>query len=250
MTALVVSIGATHPWNIAGVGLDARVCVQFGLDHAMAVAVVTAQNGRGVFASQAVEGAILRAQFDALPRHANAYRVGALLTEENVRATARFLRGRLPVPCVVDPVFLASTGEVLAQAGAVVAIRDELAAMPVILTPNLAEASRLLDRRIERDSMVEAARALQRRGPVAVLLKGGHLDGSPTDVLATVQGVEAFESPRLANDMRGTGCVLAAALACELANGVPLREAVERARAYVAEKIAAARDMDGMQVAF
>ena len=92
-----------------------------------------------------------------------------------------------------------------------------------------AEAATLLGvGAIDRDAIGDAAAALRARGALAVLLKGGHLDGDPVDALATADGVEFFTEPRIAGRMHGTGCTLAMALACELARGS--RVARRRAR--------------------
>ncbi len=90
--------------------------------------------------------------------------------------------------------------------------------------------------------MREAARALRESGPAAVLLKGGHLAGDMVfDVLATADGIEVFEAPRIVSrHTHGTGCTLASAIATGLAQGRSLRDAVLRARAFVREAIAAA----------
>jgi hydroxymethylpyrimidine/phosphomethylpyrimidine kinase len=95
----------------------------------------------------------------------------------------------------------------------------------------------LLDREIRREDLVPAATALRALGARAVLLKGGHLAGEPTDVLADGDGVEVFSEPRIAGDMRGTGCTLAMALACALARGDDVRNAVRFARGVVREKL-------------
>lgn len=91
---------------------------------------------------------------------------------------------------------------------------------------------------IERDELGDAAARLQARGAAGVLLKGGHLAGDPADALASDDGIELFCEPRIAGAMHGTGCTLAMALACELARGVPLLDAVRAARAFVREEIA------------
>jgi hydroxymethylpyrimidine/phosphomethylpyrimidine kinase len=184
---------------------------------------------------------VLRLQLAALPWDAaGAVRVGALATLENVRALADVMRAHLGVPAVVDPVFHASLGGELADEPTRAAIRDEVATLEnVVLTPNLAEAAALLQiEPIVRETMADAAGTLQRRGARAVLLKGGHLGGDPLDVLATAEGVELFTEPRITGEMHGTGCTLAMALACELAAGRPLTQAVHAARAYVRAQIA------------
>ncbi|HKE35982.1 MAG TPA: hydroxymethylpyrimidine/phosphomethylpyrimidine kinase [Candidatus Baltobacteraceae bacterium] len=241
MKPIVISIGTTHPWNVAGIGRDLVVAGDRDVRVFTAVAGVSAQDASGVKALHPVPVEALRAQLAALPwDSAGAIRIGALATLENVRAAAAIVRARPTIPAVVDPIVAASSGgELLDEAGRY-ALRDELATLPnVVLTPNLAEAADMLGvHPIERDAVGDAASALQRRGAHAVLLKGGHLDGDPLDALATADGVELFSEPRIAATMRGTGCTLAMALACELASGTPLRHAVHAARAYVRAEIA------------
>ena len=240
MIPIVLSIGTTHPWNVAGTGRDLIVGTDRGVRVFTAVAAVSAQNRQGVVALHAVPAETLRAQLAALPWDAaGAIRIGALATLANVRAAAAFVRARPSLPAVVDPVFSASSGGALADDAARYAVRDELATLPnVILTPNLDEAALLLGTQpLGGEEIGEAASALQRRGAGAVLVKGGHLAGDPIDVLATAAGVETFSEPRIAGEMHGTGCTLAMALACGLANGAPLRDAVAAARAYVRAEI-------------
>lgn len=238
---IVLSIGTTHPWNVAGVGRDLVVGSELGVRVFTAIAAVSAQGGRGVTALDALPIDVLAAQLAVLPWDAaGAVRIGALPTLAAVRAVAEPLRQRPWLPAVVDPVRQASRGGELAAASSACGIRDELATLgSVVLTPNLAEAAFLLGRpAIERDGLAEAAAALQARGPAAVLLKGGHLDGEPCDALATVSGVELFAESRIAGTMHGTGCTLAMALACELARGTPIARAVHAARAYVRAQLA------------
>jgi hydroxymethylpyrimidine/phosphomethylpyrimidine kinase len=239
---IVLSIGTTHPWNVAGVGRDLAIGCELHARVFTAVAAVSAQDGRGVRALQAIAGDVFAAQLQALPwAAAGAIRVGALATAENAALVAAMLRAHPETPAVVDPVFAASQGGDLADAAARAAVREELAVLPgVILTPNLGEAALFLGlERLDRDSIAEAAQALQRRGPLAVLLKGGHLNGEPADAFATASGVELLAEPRIAAEMRGTGCTLAMVLACELARGAELRDAVVAARTYVRAQLAA-----------
>ena len=239
---IVLSIGTTHPWNVAGVGRDLTIGSELSARVFTAVAAVSAQDARGVRALQSIAGDVFAAQLQALPwAAAGAVRVGALATAENAALVATMLRAHPDTPAVVDPVFAASQGGNLADAAARAAVREELAVLPaVILTPNLDEAALLLGvERVDRESIAEAAQALQRRGPLAVLVKGGHLNGDPADALATASGVELLAESRIAAEMRGTGCTLAMVLACELARGAELRDAVLAARTYVRAKLAA-----------
>jgi hydroxymethylpyrimidine/phosphomethylpyrimidine kinase len=241
LAPIVLSVGTTHPWNVAGVGRDlvvgsAKKCRVF-----TAVAAVSAQSAAGVIALGPVAPQLFEAQLSVLPwESAGAVRVGALPTPGSVRAVAQTLAAHPWLPAVVDPVFAASSGGELADRAAQDALEAELATLSsVILTPNLREAAVLLHvGTIERSTLADAAARLRARGARAVLLTGGHLDGDPTDALATSGGVEVFSEPRIAGAMHGTGCTLAMALACELASGTPLPEAVRSARAFVRAEIA------------
>jgi hydroxymethylpyrimidine/phosphomethylpyrimidine kinase len=241
MAVIVLSIGTTHPWNVAGVGRDlvvgcAKECRVF-----TAVAAVSAQDATGVIALGPVAPELFEAQLSAMPwESAGAVRVGALPTSTGVRAVAAALAARPWLPAVVDPVFAASRGGELADRAARDALEEQLATLSsVVLTPNLREAAALLHvDTIERSNLGEAATRLRARGACAVLLTGGHLEGDPADALATIDGLEIFSESRIAGAMHGTGCTLAMALACGLASGKPLPAAVRAARAFVRAEIA------------
>ncbi len=138
---LLVSIGTTHPWNIAGVGLDAHVAAEYGVSHASAIVAVSAQDAGGVHALQAIDVDVVRAQLRTLPEGIGAFCIGALVSSEIVRTVVSYLRSAEGVPIVVDPVFVASLGGSLARdADLPATLRDELIALGVIVTPNLHEA--------------------------------------------------------------------------------------------------------------
>jgi hydroxymethylpyrimidine kinase/phosphomethylpyrimidine kinase len=249
----VLSIGTLHPWNIAGTGLDLQVGAELGVRVLTVMTAVSAQDAGGIRALATVDAETVRAELESLPLdHVSAVRVGALTSPENVRAVAEALRRLYDVPAVVDPVVAATRGGTFADEATLAAIRDELLALPnVIATPNIPEAARLLGvRTIERDGIGDAARRLQRFGMRAALLTGGHLEGNPVDALATHDTIELFAGTRLALDMRGSGCVLAMALAAELADGHDLPSAVRHARVFVRKKIETARQFGDFFVAY
>ncbi len=249
----VLSVGTTHPWNIAGVGLDLLIGAELGVRVLSVRTAVSAQDASGIAAVETLSAEIVRAQFESVDtREIAAVRVGALTSGGSVAQVAQALRRLYDVPVVVDPVIGATRGGRFADDATVLALRREIASLPnVILTPNLPEASTLLGgRTIDRDGLAEAARDLQRLGCRAVLLKGGHLDENPVDALATIDEVEILSGSRIEGDVRGTGCILAMALACALAQGDPLRDAVQFARAFVRRKIAGGREFGGLTVAY
>lgn len=246
---MLISIGTTHPWNVAGVGLDAHVAREYGVPHGACVVAVSAQDSGGLHALAPVDATTIAAQLDALgpPR---AVRIGALVSSEAVRVVAQYVRAlSQDVAVIVDPVLSASLGGELAADDALeVTLSEALLSLPVIVTPNLIEAAELLQ--TQSGDAQEWAKAFVAGGARAALVKGGHAAGDPCDVLADASGVRTFTAPRLPGSMRGTGCTLASALACELLRGRVLDDAVAHAREYVRTKIAARLVRGGMQVAF
>ncbi len=248
----IASIGSTHPWNIAGVGLDALVAHVWRVRSLSVITGVTAQDETGVHARFAIPARVVRAQLDALPLDdVGALRIGAIPSEANVAEVARFLRANPGIPAVVDPVVDASLGGALSAKSAYAALRKSILPLPVVLTPNIPEAARLLGHTIGNyDAALLAARSLRAMGPRAVLLKGAHHNGDVYDVLVSESETTVFRDTRLTHDMRGAGCTLAAALACELALGTQLATAVARARKFVRKKIEAQLAFRSLHVAF
>jgi len=249
---VVCSIGSTDPWNAAGLGLDIRALAACGARPVSVVAGVTAQDRSGVRAAAPIEPALIAAQLDALAdAGVAAFRIGALLDAAGVKAVAAYV-ARVRVPVVYDPAFAPSGGGSLADDAAIAAARETLLPHVTLVTPNLAEAGRLcgVTPPADGDTMERAARSLVAQGAHAALVKGGHLAGAPRDVLVDADGVVSYEGVRLPLDLRGTGCLLACAVAVELARERPLREAVTSARAFVRERIANGRPFGGMRVAF
>jgi hydroxymethylpyrimidine/phosphomethylpyrimidine kinase len=147
------------------------------------------------------------------------------------------------IPLVVDPVMVATTGARLLESDALTMLRRRLIPLAALITPNLPEAEALAGMAIpDVAAMHHAADALLTLGAPAVLLKGGHLPGEQVvDLLATVDGIELFATPRIASrHTHGTGCTLASAVAAGLAQRLALRDAVIRAREYVRAAITAA----------
>ncbi len=248
----VCSIGTTDPWNAAGLGLDLLALAECGVRPLGIVAGVSAQDGSGIRGLFPLSPEAIAAQFASLASvPIAAYRVGALLEARGVLAVATGLRER-DAPIVYDPVFSASAGGSFVDDATIDAILFGLLPLARILTPNAVEAGRLLGTPAPatRAELGEAAQALRARGAGAVLVTGGDLPGAPLDVLADAGGVVEFEEPRIPGEMRGTGCLLAAALAAALAHGRDLRDAVADARAFVRRKLSVAERFGPFRVAY
>ncbi|GAC1312260.1 MAG: bifunctional hydroxymethylpyrimidine kinase/phosphomethylpyrimidine kinase [Vulcanimicrobiaceae bacterium] len=251
---LVCSIGTTEPWNVAGLGLDIRALAACGARAVSIVAAVSAQDGRGALEIAPIAPRMIDAPFAALARApVSAYRIGALASAEAVASVVAGLRRRSSggsVPIVYDPVLATSAGGTLASETTIAAIARELLPLVTVVTPNLAEAERLARTtgaagdgawppdRTQAMAMSRWGRALVAAGAGAALVTGGHLAGDPVDVYVDAFGERSYADTRLPGDLRGTGCLLACALAAELARGAAMHDAISRARAFVRTRFA------------
>ena len=140
---------------------------------------------------------------------------------------------------VVDPVMVAKGGDRLLRADAVEAMAKELFPLALVVTPNLHEAAALIGGEVkDLEDMKEAARAIKAFGPRYVLIKGGHLRGTPLDLLFDGRNFREYTNPRYDTPhTHGTGCTFASAIAAGLARGIPVEEAVARAKMYITAAI-------------
>jgi hydroxymethylpyrimidine/phosphomethylpyrimidine kinase len=243
MNGRVLIVAGSDSGGGAGIQADIKTVTALGGYAMTAITALTAQNTNGVFGVLPIDIAFIRQQIEltATDIGADAVKTGMLATSEVIDAVAAALEEFAPgVPVVIDPVMVAKGGAALLRSDAVKTLRDRLLPLAAVLTPNAPEAEALTGMTIRSvDDMKRAGESLCRAGAAAVLVKGGHLAGARvTDVLVTQDGIEIFESPRIdSTSTHGTGCTLASAIATGIAQKLPLRDAVTRARAYVLEAI-------------
>ncbi len=208
-----------------------------------AITAVTAQNTLGVHAMQLLPATLVREQIVACLSDigADAIKVGMLSSAEIVSIVAETLATQAKgIPLVLDPVMVAKGGASLAGADAVAALKRELIPLATLVTPNIPEAEALTGVAITPGrATAAAADAMRVLGAKAVLMKGGHAEGeNVADVLVDGEAITVFASPRLeTRHTHGTGCTLSTAIACGLAEGLTLADAVGRAHDYVHEAI-------------
>ena len=233
----VLTIAGSDSGGGAGIQADLKTIAAHGLHGLSAIAALTAQHTRGVTAVQVPDVGFLRAQIDACfdDFAVAAVKLGMLANAEVIHAVADALETYRPAQLVLDPVMVASSGARLLEADALDALRQRLLPLATLITPNIPEAELLLGRAICDATAEDAAQALRALGARAVLLKGGHLDGTPTmvDRLDDGSAVQRFEHPRLQVEGHGTGCTLASAIASRLALGDALADACRSATDYV-----------------
>lgn len=243
MKGRVLVIAGSDSGGGAGIQADIKTITALGAFAATAITALTAQNTLGVHGVMPVPQDFIRQQIDVVMSDigADAIKIGMLGDSATIDTVCDALTTDVPV--VLDPVMVAKGGQALLATQAVETLRRRLLPRAAVITPNLPEAEALtgLTIRTEAD-MRTAAAALLAMGVPAVLLKGGHLESATvTDLLATADGIEAFSAPRIeTRHTHGTGCTTASAVAAGLAQGLSLRDAVVRARAYVRAAIAAA----------
>ncbi|MEO6690005.1 MAG: bifunctional hydroxymethylpyrimidine kinase/phosphomethylpyrimidine kinase [Dokdonella sp.] len=241
--AIALTIAGSDSGGGAGIQADLRSFAAFGVHGTCVITAVTAQNTCRVSGIHVVPASNLRAQLDAVLAdfRVGAIKIGMLATPMIARVVADVLIGRPSIPVILDPVLVATTGAKLARGDLAAALRKHLLARATLLTPNIPEAERLLDRKIgtTRD-MHAAAVALLDQGSRAVLLKGGHLRGNEvSDLLLTKDGEHWFHKKRFRGQYHGTGCSLSAAIAAGIARGDTLDVAVEQAIGFVHDALAA-----------
>ena len=237
MRGRVLVVAGSDSGGGAGIQADVKAILALGGYAGTAITALTAQNTLGVQDVFPVPPAFVRRQMLSVLDDigADAVKIG-MLGDAGVIETVADTLAFSAVPLVLDPVMVAKGGEHLLAASALDALRQRLLPLASLLTPNIPEAEALTGASVATpDDMQRAAERLLRMGPQAVLMKGGHLPGPVCmDLLVTHAGVLALEEPRIeTRHTHGTGCTLASAVAAGLAQGVPLHDAVRRARRYV-----------------
>jgi hydroxymethylpyrimidine/phosphomethylpyrimidine kinase len=236
---IALTIAGSDSGGGAGIQADLKAFQRFHVFGTSVLTAITAQNTQGVSAWEAVSVPLVRAQLEAVATDLRpaAVKSGMLATADVVREVAEGIRTHALAPYVLDPVMVATSGDLLVNDGTVAAIRTQLVPLAALVTPNLDEAQVLLGVQVhDVPSMEQAARSLvHEHGAGAALVKGGHLPGlEMVDVLYLDGEISHFRHPRVdTTSLHGTGCTLSAAIAAHLARGNSMRESVRSSLDYV-----------------
>src|ERR1043166_9257968 len=241
-----LSIAGSDPSGGAGIQADLKTFAALGVDGAAVVTALTAQNARVVRGVMPVPGHFVALQLAAVFEDLDvaAVKIGMLGTLGALRAAIDAVRAHEPPFVVVDPVLRATAGPALLEPAAVDALKRDLFPLATVVTPNATEAGALLGAPPPRtiEQMGEAARRLQRLGPAAVLVTGGHVDTGDecVDILFDGTGIRELRVPRHAGaNLHGSGCRLSSAITALLARGHSLLDACAEAQRFVAGVFAA-----------
>jgi hydroxymethylpyrimidine/phosphomethylpyrimidine kinase len=251
MTPIAVTIAGSDSGGGAGIQADLKTFAALGVYGASVIAALTAQNTKGVTAIHDVPADFIAAQIDAVFSDLDvaAVKIGMLSRAVAIRTVAAALTSYKARNIVLDPVMVATSGDRLLAEDAIIALRNELIPMALVVTPNLPEAAALTGTSIARNEreMEIQAREILALGARNVLIKGGHGNGAESvDLLVGQRDVLRLSATRIATrNTHGTGCTLSSAIAARLAKGLDLATAAHDAKAYVTTAIASS---DQLQV--
>lgn len=246
--AVALTIAGSDSSSGAGIQADLKTFSALGVYGLTAITCVVAETPGVVSKIEPVSAELVREQIEVLLRGfpVAAIKTGLLFSRKIVEEVARTLRThgektKARVPLVIDPVMVATSGDVLLRDDAIESYERDLFPLAALITPNLREAARLSGEPIrDLPAMRKTGEMLAKKYGVPMLLKGGHLAGDQAiDLLCVGGNVVEFSAPFLRGvTTHGTGCTYSAAIAAGLANELPLEESVRRAKEFVTATIA------------
>ena len=242
---VVVTIAGFDPSSGAGITADLKTIAAHHLYGIACITALTVQSTQRVGRVQPVHPELVRETLETLIADVRpaAVKIGMLGSGEVAEVVADFLSSAPLRTVVLDPALRSSSGTSLLDAAGFSTLRSRLLNGVDVITPNLEEAGLLTDVEVrDLDSARTAARNLVERGAKAAVVTGGHLK-EVTDVLAERKTDGSIELQTFAGEKvdtantHGTGCAFSTALACNLALGLVLRDAVQAAKAYVTQAL-------------
>jgi hydroxymethylpyrimidine/phosphomethylpyrimidine kinase len=237
---VVLSIAGYDPSSGAGITADIKTIAAHGCYAITCITALTIQSTQGVRAVEPVKAEVVRQTLEELACDFDiaAVRIGMLGFGEVARVVADFLDQAKLKNLVLDPVLKSTSGADLTSEIGVRVIRERLLGLVDVVTPNVEEAEALLGVQVRTpQQMHEAATKLRAMGARAVVITGGHLEHA-IDVLNIDDKVEEFRSNKIhSHSTHGTGCAFASAIACDLATGKKVRDAVIEAKVFVQQSI-------------
>ena len=236
----VLTIAGTDPSGGAGIQADLKAISACGCFATTAITAVVAQNTMGVTDIHAIPDDMLKKQIVAVLEDigTDAVKIGMLHSSQTVMTVTETLKEFDISNVVLDPVMVATSGDVLLKEEAINTLKTILIPNVRVITPNIPEAELLLGKKISSQSdLPEFAKELSNNRQVSVLLKAGHLsDNELIDIFYNAESDEIIElkSKRISTkNTHGTGCTLSSAFAAFLAKGLELNEAAKEAKNYI-----------------
>jgi len=243
---VVLTIAGFDPSSGAGITADVKTIAAHDCYGVCCITALTVQSTQGVRRVEAVDPGVIRDTLDELASdlEIQAIHIGMLGSAPAVEAIIGFLGRTKSEHVVLDPILKSTSGKDLLDPSGRRLVREKLIPLCEVITPNLDEATVLTGRSVTRlEEMKAAAEQLHSLGAANVVVTGGHLVDKAVDLLSfsTSSGTEqeVFKADHhRSNSTHGTGCAFATAMACHLAHGRGLPEAVLLSKAYVRAAIA------------
>lgn len=232
----------------AGIQADLKTFAANGCYGMSVITALTAQNTTGVSGIMEVSPEFAGMQLDAVftDIFPDAVKIGMVSDPALVEVIAEKLTQYQAKNIVLDPVMVATSGSALSKDSAIYASQQKLFPLAAVITPNIPETMQLTGMSAidSKEKMLQAAKCLQNQTSGGILIKGGHLAGDADDLLywngeAYWMTGEKIDNP----NTHGTGCTLSSAIACFLAKGEQLPEAVRHAKDYLTGAIADKLDL-------
>lgn len=233
----------------AGIQADLKTFSALGCYGLTVLTALPIQNTQSVKSIYNISESCVAEQLEAIIEdiEIDVIKIGMLHRASIVEVVANILEKLLPLQIVVDPVMAAKNGHELLEKKALEVMRKRLFPITTLLTPNLLEASILIQSDItSKKEMEDAALKIISQGPQSVLVKGGHLEQDLCEDFLSIEGkkIQWYVSPKVrTNNTHGTGCTLSAAIAAFLAKGLPLVDAVACGKDYISQCIVAAQTL-------
>ncbi|MBI1909495.1 MAG: hydroxymethylpyrimidine/phosphomethylpyrimidine kinase [Deltaproteobacteria bacterium] len=260
----LLSIAGSDPSGGAGVQRDLTVFHDLKFRPLSVITALTAQNEKSFFSLNPVSPEILEDQLLAVEtQKISGIKIGMLGTAAIVEKLVSWLKNwngstgspcpdrskmdtlslsKGEIPIVLDTIFHSTTGGILLDDEGIALLQESLMPLATVVTPNLSEASRLINHPVTNLKEMKKAgemilwsmkRGAEEEKEQAVLIKGGHLDGAPTDLLFDGKKFVTIKGKRLPGSLHGSGCLLSSALTANLASGFSFEESARRARRYL-----------------
>ncbi|SQD76834.1 bifunctional hydroxymethylpyrimidine kinase/phosphomethylpyrimidine kinase [Moritella yayanosii] len=248
---IVLTIAGSDSGGGAGIQADIKAISATGSYACSVITAITAQNTLGVSAIFPIPLEHVEKQLDAVFSDLNivAVKVGMLADCDIIKVVAAKIKQYKPAFLVVDPVMVATSGDLLLKESAISTLKSELLPLADLITPNLPEGAALIgsDVPTNEDAMGDMICELRQLNVNAVLLKGGHLeqDENSNDLLIFQDHFQQLTAKRIhTHNTHGTGCTLSSAIASYLAQGHDLLQAVKLGKQYISNAIAHADELD------
>ncbi len=238
---IAMTIAGSDSGGGAGIQADLKTFAALGVYGTSALTSVTAQNTTDVSGVYDLPPDFIELQIETIATdiRVDAVKTGMLSSPEITHAVARAITKHGFEKVVVDPVMISKSGHALLAPHARKTIAETVLPLALVVTPNLHEAEALAGFPVpDKKAMKEAARAIFDMGPENVVVKGGHLDQSPCDILFDGRDFHEFNGLRYqTKNTHGTGCTFSSAITACLAQGQSVTDSVAHAKQFISQAI-------------